>query len=167
MPTIPAVTARELMRTEIPTLPESAPVREAIAVFEDEHVTGIPVVDAAENVVGVLSEHDVARRDHVRGSRIETERGDYDMAEPDEDEPSVETAEFSSKEDYSPALLGEALVKDWMNPAVISVAPDAGLKTICETMRREGVHRVLVVEGGRLLGLVSSLDVVRYLARVL
>lgn len=164
------VTARELMRSHVITIPDSAPVREAIETFEDEHVTGLPVVDATGKVIGMLSEHDVVRTEHVRRSRIEGQRGDYIFAEPlDElsDDPPAEQVEFTGRDDYSPAVLGEELVKDWMNPAVISVTLDTTLKAICELMRREGIHRVLVIEGGKLKGIVSAFDVIRYLARTL
>jgi CBS domain-containing protein len=163
------VTARDLMQEKVITLPADALVREAISIFEDEHITGIPVVDDSGAVVGMLSEHDVARTEHVRRGRIESEGGDYDFGGSDDslDGPSVEEAEFYSKEDYSPALLGQAQAKDWMHAGVVSVGPDDGLKTICEAMTREGVHRVLVLERRRLLGIVSTTDVVRHLARAL
>lgn len=164
-----AILARDLMQKHVVTLPPDAPVREAIAAFEDEHITCIPVLDAAGIVVGMLSEHDVARSDHVRRGRIESEGGDYDFAGGEErfDGPSVEESEFFSKEDYSPAVLGTALVKDWMHVGVVGVAPSADLKTVCEAMTREGVHHVLVLEQQKLLGIVSTVDVVRHLAEVL
>jgi CBS domain-containing protein len=163
------LTARELMQERVITLPASALVREAISIFEDEHITGIPVVDDTGAVVGMLSEHDVARSDRVRRGRIESEGGDYDFAGSEDslEGPGVEETEFYSKEDYSPAILGDTLVKDWMHVGVVSVGPDADLKQICETMTREGVHRVLVLERKRLLGLVSTVDIVRHLARTL
>ncbi|MHC5211881.1 MAG: CBS domain-containing protein [Planctomycetota bacterium] len=161
--------ARDLMKKRVITLPATAPVSEAISIFEDEHITGIPVVDDGGSVIGMLTEHDVARTEHMQRGRIESEGGNYDFAgnNDDVDGSSDEESEFYGKEDYSPAVLGHTLVKDWMHSGVVSVGPDAGLKEICETMTREAVHRVLVVDKRKLLGIVSTVDVVQHLARVL
>ena len=64
-------------------------------------------------------------------------------------------------------VLGDELIKDWMNPDVISVHPTATLKEICEVMVRESIHRVVVVEDGHLRGIVTTFDVTRYLAETL
>ena len=64
-------------------------------------------------------------------------------------------------------MLGQETVRNWMSPKVIGVAPDASLREVCQTMASDGVHRVLVVEGRRLLGIVTSFDVVRLLAKEL
>ena len=74
---------------------------------------------------------------------------------------------FYSKLDYSPEVLGNELVKDWMNPDVISLPPTATLKEICELLVRESIHRVVIVEDENLRGIVSTFDVTRHLAETL
>jgi CBS domain-containing protein len=161
--TLGKISARDLMQSRVVTLPAGARVSEAIQIFEDDHISGIPVVNNTGQVVGMLTEHDVARTDHVRHGRIEHARGEYDFSASDEDDDS----DFPNKEDYSPELLGEDLVKDWMTPKVIAVLPSSSLKEVCETMTSEGVHRVLVIEKRKLLGIISSFDVVRCLSQAL
>lgn len=157
------LTARDLMQPNVLTLPPEARLSEALSIFEDENISGIPVVSQSGDVVGMLSEHDVARPEHMQRGRIDPTSGAYEM--PSEDEDSAEEAEYYGKEDYSPEVLGEELVKDWMNPSVVSVTPEASMKAVCEVMTREGVHRVMVLEGRRLVGIVSTMDVVRAIAR--
>jgi CBS domain-containing protein len=52
-----------------------------------------------------------------------------------------------------------------MTPKVISVAPDAAIEEVCRVMIEEHIHRVFVAEKGKLLGVISSFDVVRHVAR--
>jgi CBS domain-containing protein len=156
-------TARDLMQPNVVTLPPEARLSEALALFEDESISGIPIVAQNGDIVGVLSEHDVARPEHMRKGRIDPTSGAYDFS--GDEEATVEDADYYGKEDYSPELLGEELVKDWMNPAVVGVPPEADVKTVCATMVREGVHRVMVLHGRRLVGIISSMDVVKAVAQ--
>jgi predicted transcriptional regulator len=56
------------------------------------------------------------------------------------------------------------LVRDVMTPMTFGVAPDDPMERAIELMAFEGVHRVLVLEGDRLAGIVTSMDVLRELA---
>jgi predicted transcriptional regulator len=72
---------------------------------------------------------------------------------------------FFVKEDYSAEVVDTDRVADWMTPKVISVAPDAAIEEVCRVMIEEHIHRVFVAEKGKLLGVISSFDVVRHVAR--
>ncbi len=56
------------------------------------------------------------------------------------------------------------LVRDAMTPEVVSVQPDDPIERAVQLMAFEGVHRLLVLEGDRLEGIVTSMDVLRELA---
>jgi predicted transcriptional regulator len=56
------------------------------------------------------------------------------------------------------------LVRDVMTPEVIAVKPDDPIARAIELMAFEGVHRLLVLDGERLAGIVTSMDVLRELA---
>jgi len=165
MTTAIRVTARELMRTDVQTLSPSDTIETAQALFEEARISGAPVV-ANGRLVGVLSLADIASPEHQREGHLRTQ-GDYELAEPvgDErvDELDPEEIVFR-KEDYSPEVLGRELVGDWMSSGVVTVAPGAALERVCQTMAERSIHRVFVAEGERLLGVISSLDVVRHVA---
>lgn len=153
------VRAADIMQTDVVKLHCNAPIDDAVETFEEYSISGAPVVDDAENIVGVLSASDIVRTDHVHHEAIET--GSYYRADPlEEDDDSVSFG----REDYDPEILDRKTVADWMTPKVISVPPDASLAEVCGAMAREGIHRVFVVDDGRLAGVISSLDVVKYLA---
>jgi CBS domain-containing protein len=167
MSALTKVKARDLMQTKVITLPAGASIREAIETFEDERITGVPVVDSGGQVIGMLTARDVARAEHVHSGRIDSERGDLTMASPREEameETPLGEDAFYSREDYSTEVLGEETVGDWMRPGSIAVTPETSLRDVCRTMMSEGIHRVLVLRGQRLEGIVTTTDVVRYLA---
>ncbi|HEY7684856.1 MAG TPA: CBS domain-containing protein, partial [Gemmatimonadales bacterium] len=53
---------------------------------------------------------------------------------------------------------------DAMTPTVCSIAPFVDVYTAAEYMIRAGVHRLIVMQEGRLVGILSSLDIVRAVA---
>jgi predicted transcriptional regulator len=64
---------------------------------------------------------------------------------------------------YGSAYEGH-LVRDVMTPTVVSIGPDDDVERAVELMAFEGVHRLLVLEGDRLEGIITSMDVLRDLA---
>ncbi|WP_293033187.1 CBS domain-containing protein [Natronococcus sp.] len=60
----------------------------------------------------------------------------------------------------------ERLLADVMSAPVATTDPAAELKDALETMHDHGVARLVVVEDGRLVGLVSTDDVIRYAPQV-
>jgi CBS domain-containing protein len=167
MTTKTEVRARDIMRTEVVTLPADATIREAVRTLQDDRLGGVPVVDTSERVVGFLSLADIARLEHLQGDRVNESRSERQFSNPIGEaleEESVEDEEFSSREDYSPELIGQETVGQWMTPQVVSIAPDASLKQVCRVMVSESVHRVVVLEDERLVGIVSTMDIVRHLA---
>jgi predicted transcriptional regulator len=162
------VTARDLMRSPVITLPEDALIEEALEVFEDEGISGVPIVDAALRPVGMLTEHDVARADHLRRGRIDDGREWSFGARPDTenvgDDMEDEEEEILSRDDYSPEMLGRTTVRDWMTTRLVAAEPDLSLRKLCRLMQQESVHRVLILQRGRLQGIVTTSDIVRWLA---
>lgn len=160
------VTVRDLMRPHVHTLPHAMPVREAIETLEANEITGAPVVDRAGRLIGFLSIKDIARSEHVRDERIDTERREHLYAQSLEEVEEVEAFEDDvlEREEYSPEALSGETVQDWMNPEIISIEPDASLRAVCRVMTKENVHRVLVVEKAKLVGIVSTSDIVRHFA---
>ena len=161
------VRARDIMRTNVVTLSPDATIREAVETLQDDRLGGVPVVDGAERVVGFLSLTDIARIEHLQGDRLAEERGERQLANPIGEaleEESVDDEEFAGRDDYSPEMLGRETVGQWMTRGVVSVSPNATLKEVCGTMVRESVHRLVVLERGRLRGIISTMDVVRHQA---
>lgn len=170
------LTVEDVMKTEVITVRPDLSVAELVELLEEERITGAPVVDADGVVVGVVSGTDVARAalEEARERSGESEAG---TAEPVRPEGQAAGAYFRqpdglATEGVSWALparlpktrLGARAVREIMTPATFSVRPEATLPELAGFLIRAGVHRALVLEGSRLAGLVTSMDVLRLVA---
>jgi len=52
-------------------------------------------------------------------------------------------------------------ISEIMTPFLLSVGPEDSPRTVIETLLRHKIHRVFVVEGDNLLGVISATDVLR------
>lgn len=165
--TLAKIHARSLMRTQVVKLSPNMPIPRALELFEDHKISGAPVVDSSGRVLGVLSASDVTRAERLEGSGVRapaqalvTRDGD------DERDDELAEEDLLSIEDWGPQTGEGPTTLDWMNPEVISVRPECTLPELCRVLLDNGIHRVLVMEHGELLGIVTSTDVVRCVAQV-
>ena len=156
------VKAKDLMQGNVARIDAGTAVDEALSLLEADGISGAPVVDAGGRVVGVFSMTDVARAKNSEERGIGSIRREYYMPTEGVDE---EADEFSYKEDYSPAVLATGTVVEWMSEEVVFVTPDDSMRVVCKRMEEYGIHRVLVLEDDQLRGILSSFDVVRWIAK--
>lgn len=159
------VCARDLMSVDLVTLNAGTPVAEAVSTLDEYKINGAPIVDGAGALVGVISTKDLMNSEHLSEGRLSEARSQYYLMNPlAEDEVGAEDATIFNRDDYGQATLGRDTVSEWMQTKIHAVAPDAKLGEVCRVMAKESIHRVLVVEDGNLVGIVSSFDVVRHFA---
>jgi CBS domain-containing protein len=161
------IKASDLMSTDLVCLGVSTPIREAVETLEEYKISGAPVLNEAEELVGVLSASDIVKTEHLEDSRIASgaRESHYYAVDPLEDSGDFDdAAAVFSRDEYSDEVLGRETVGDWMTDKVISVPPDATLRDVCRLMARERIHRVFVVEGRRLRGVISTFDIVSFLS---
>lgn len=164
-PTSPdlAQTARDIMQDKVVTIGASTPIADAVQTLEEHRISGAPVVDETSGqVIGVLSAFDIARRDRVEGPA--GRHGYYNLGLLHDTAGWMDEVEEPIWEDYDEEALGRVTAREWMNPEVIFVAPETPIPDICRLMVEERIHRVLVLDGEKLLGLLTTLDIVRLLA---
>lgn len=157
------IQAKDIMQKDVVRFEASASIAEAVAVFEDLHISGAPVVDGIGQVVGVLSASDIVRPERVRvggGSPAE-----FEPAVRSWDDEGVDGEDdILSMDEYGEEALAKDTVADWMTREIISVAPETSLRDVCRKMLQHNVHRVVVLDQKRLAGILSTFDVVRYVA---
>ena len=129
------VRVADLMQTDVRTIHQDAPVSEAIVLLADGHVSGLPVLNDAQQLVGVISSSDILAAE----------------AESDAGEALDRVASY-------------ARVGDLMTRVPKTIAPDADIKLAAQEMLYLDVHRLLVVDGGELVGIISQSDIVRAVA---
>jgi CBS domain-containing protein len=107
----------------------------------EEGQTGAAVVDAEGKLVGVLSQSDVAA--YLRESSRQAQ--DF-YAEPDRDPAPARPA---------------AAVRQLMSRVLVQVPEDMPLDEVEQHMLRRRVQRVLVVRDGRVVGVITAIDLLR------
>lgn len=160
------LTAREVMSTPVVTVEPQVTVADLMDVLLSEELSGVPVVDRDQKVVGVVSSTDIMRA-AADEARVPTDAGD--------DLPPAFYRELGSAPlelaltlpaNLPRTHLGALPVRDIMTRATFSVRPDATLPEVARFLDRAGVHRALVMEGATLVGVVSTVDLVRSLAEL-
>lgn len=147
--------ARDVMTTEVITVSPETPVQELARILSEKAISGAPVVDANNHLVGVVSEGDLLHRAETGTERRVQRRRSWWLD-------SVAAAEEELARNYVKAH--GRTVADIMTPNVISVAATTDLADIAMLLETKRVKRVPVVEDGRLVGIVSRANLVRALA---
>lgn len=154
------IEARQLMTTGPITVFPETPLIDVHRLFVEEEIHGAPVVDEERGVVqGIITSADLLRavmQEHESGgSSVRYLREMVEYSGPDWQR---------MPEDFQDRL-EQLRVEDFMTPDVVTVPPDAPIREIARAMRANRVHRVLVIEDGVLVGVISALDLVGALDR--
>lgn len=151
------LTAKDVMNPEVLTVRVDLTVRELAAFLTEEQISGAPVVDRAGRLVGVVSASDVAESDADRPDLV----ADHSNADVD----LHEWEERMNPEDVRPLHIesDDLLVADIMTPTVYTIPDDTPVPLIARTMVAGRIHRLFVTEGSRVIGIVTSLDLVKLL----
>jgi len=154
-------TASDVMTREVATASPSWPIAELERVFSEKHVSGLPVVEG-HRLVGVVSISDVIRKINVERSRA-GEISDYFGSLDPKAEAVVKSLE--DEEHFVADRLMDECVRDVMSPATFVVAPTLPISEVAALLCEQHIHRVPVVDKGRLVGILSALDIVGLVAR--
>jgi CBS domain-containing protein len=134
---------------------------------------------AGESVVGVVSSTDVmtflAGEMQARDSSTrvpdetpllpcETPSCDTYLSTAWDDQTDVVVVEQHCPTAESARPLAEFVVRDLMTSPARSIAPDADVREAADVMKRARIHRMLVLDGGRLAGIVTTTDLMRAVA---
>lgn len=169
---------RDIMTHDVVTMSPDLSLRDAMDLLTTRHISGAPVV-ANGKVVGVVSLTDLAEfaaatpgvpTEHPE----QTEWGDFD--EPvewpaDEEPPSAyfvqlwddagadvsERLQSSSGPEWN--VLEEHTVGEAMSRSVASLPAATSVQRAAEVMQRFGIHRVIVMDDGALVGVVTTKDI--------
>jgi predicted transcriptional regulator len=157
-------TVGEIMQRDVVKVPANALVPEIERVFTRSGITGCPVVDAGGRVCGVLSRADIIRRLCVEHSQAEVISDFYHTA----DGICAAVPAAQSFEEIAASVgvrIDNLRADDVMSREVISIEPSVAIAEAARLMVDKRVHRLPVIESGRLLGIVSTLDIARLVAQ--
>lgn len=146
------MTARDVMLTDVVTCSYAAPLSEVERLLVENRISGMPVVDEAGHVVGVVSVKDLIERyAEDPDARPRRGHGYYHL--------SLEDMEDEDFEAFTLPDEGEETAETLMTAEIFSVSADARLQEVAATMSENRVHRLLVQDGNKFVGIVTTLEV--------
>lgn len=168
---------RDIMTDDPVTVPPEMTLREVAELLSQYGISGVPVVGVDGKVLGVVSASDI-----IAIAADEPPDWGAEQAEPTEWS-DVDESDLDDPDAWSAGVLSEAglLVRmretaaawdrldahtagDVMTRHVEALSGDADLATAARRMLRARVHRLLVTDQDRLIGVVSASDFVRAVA---
>jgi CBS domain-containing protein len=142
--------AGDVMTRRVVSVVPEATVLEAIRLMLQNHISGLPVIDASGKLVGVVTEGDFLRR--------------------------VETGTQTKRSRWLELLVGpRKLAEDYvhshgrtvaevMTPDPVTVTEDAALEEVVRIMERHRIKRLPVMRGKAVVGIVSRANLMHALA---
>jgi CBS-domain-containing membrane protein len=146
--------AEDVMARDVLTVTPTTSIEVAIALMLRRRVSGLPVVDEAGKLAGVITEGDLLRRAetgtgiHHRSKLLEFLIG-----------PGREASEF--------VHANSRRVGDLMTRDVITAEASTPLEDVVEAMEKHHIRRLPVVDGTKVIGVVSRADLLAALGRKL
>jgi CBS domain-containing protein len=154
------LTARDVMQRQVRTISPELTLPEVEQLFVTHKVSGFPVVSEGQ-LVGILSRADIIRQLCVE-HRVAEATSEFYRDEMGFHEEPIESLEKIAERVGT--RIERLRVEQVMIRNVVVAPPDAPVQTIAQMMVDRRIHRVCVTEQGRLVGIVSALDLVRLLA---
>ncbi len=146
-----ALTVQDVMTRNVHTVSTRATLLGAVRIMRRHRVSGLPVLDGSSQLVGILSEKDIIR-DLNRAAGVGTERGILELllAARRLDHPNIL--------DICENRLLRARVPEVMTREVVTIQPTDSVAEAIRRLRSHGIKRLPVVEGRRVVGMVTRGD---------
>jgi len=137
---------KQVMIKKVITIPKEATVEEAAKILVKNNISGAPVVDKKGKMVGIISEKDLFEalypglRDILRDIKL-----------------------LFSKEKIKNRIQKKRKLPiiNFMKEKVITVDPETPVIKVGSIMLTEKIHRIPVVQHGKIVGIVSRRDIFR------
>ena len=142
------IMVEDVMTRKVVTARMDSGIHDVSALLSENRISGLPVVDEGNHVVGVVSEADLL-------SMAGMEKG-------------------HSFKDIVKHILGEPVprrkqgsrVGEIMSSPALTTRPEADIRDVAKILESKGIKRLPVVdEGNKLVGIVSRGDIVRAMSR--
>lgn len=137
---------KDIMSTDILTINSTDSIKDLITLFTDNDITGVPVLNRSGFVVGVVSNSDVIKN--------ESSHSYYN-------DPFMRNFHENIYED---STFFEQTVSLIMSEDLYTIEPGDTIAKMAKIMYEKKIHRLLVIEYDKLIGIVTTFDLLKLLA---
>ncbi len=142
--------AHQIMTRPVITVTPETTIVEAANTMLQRHISGLPVVDAAGKLVGIVSEGDFIRRSEIGTQRKHGRFLKFILG------PGKAATDFVHEHGRK--------VAEIMTREPLTITEDAALEEIVEVMEKNHVKRLPVTRDGRIIGIVSRANLLHAVA---
>ena len=154
---------RDIMTRDVIRVTPDTPINDIVSILSTEQITGVPVV-TDDRVLGVISASDIV--DFAGRAEPPLDSPPSLVDEIDEMlEDDVEDFEPAALFDSEPELFEEYTAGDLMTRKLCALPSETPLDRAAREMVRTGVHRLLVMDENKLVGIATSTDFLRAVAQ--
>jgi CBS domain-containing protein len=140
------------MTKKVITVGTATSIVEAANIMLEKHVSGLPVVDAGGELVGIVSQGDFIRRAEIGTQRKRGRWLKFLLG------PGREASDFVHERGR---MVGEIMTLD-----PCTVTEDANLEDVVQLMERNNIKRLPVIRGDQLVGIVTRSNLLQAVARL-
>lgn len=142
------IKVRDAMTSHVITVTTDTPLRDVAGTLERHAISGVPVVDESEHLVGVVTEADFLIKE--RGIEALRHR------------PLAWLLGEDKATKANLAKISATTARDAMTTPVLTIGPDETIREAANLMTKHQVNRLPVIdESGQLVGIISRADIVR------
>lgn len=140
-----------MMTSDLVTVLPETPFKEVVELLVRSEVSALPVVDAAGQLVGLITEADLISKEAYGTRRRRALALLADV--------------LSVRDDRWVAKAGGSVASDIMTRSVVVCRPDEDARTVARRMLELDVKRLPVIDNERLVGIVSRRDILKMFDR--
>lgn len=144
--------AKDLMNSEVLRVRDDMTVAELAQFLVENEISGVPVEDVGGQLVGVVSLSDIARSLTGRDEAV--------LTHTDHEYYLSSWEERFNAEDIAGLRIAESeeTVGEIMTPSILAVDEEMPVAKIAEKMIDARIHRLLVTRGKKVIGIVTTTD---------
>jgi len=134
----------EIMTKDVITVSPDASLKDVGEILKERRISGVPVIDAKGNIVGIVTLTDMLRvLDQI-----------YKWREMERRIPDLKLSEMFEKEK------SEAKVRNVMTKSVYTLDENQTMEDVMRMMFDKKVHTIPITKDGKLLGIVGKRDLI-------
>jgi len=145
-----ALTVRDIMELDVPSVYPEDPIEKVLSTMRDYELPGVPVINEGGRCVGIITESDLI---------MAGEENDLHLPHYIELFGGIVFLESTKKFEERLRKAMGWLAQDVMTEEPITIHPDATIADAAREIARNKHNRLPVVEHGRLVGVVTRIDV--------
>ncbi len=144
---------KDIMTKDVVTVTKETTVMELAKIFAERHLSSLPVLDQGGELIGMVTETDLVEQD--KNLHIPTVISIFDW---------VIYLESDKKFEKELKKMTGRSVGDIYSADIVTVSPETAISDVADLLSSRKITALPVVEGTKLVGMISRIDLIRSMA---